>query len=109
MSSSEAPPRDSFGLLVLGFLALAVPAVFNVFLLYSALFGLVVDGEEYRRWEAEFRQIIFPATGLLVGFSALVVGLRAALRLPPRGPLFWGSVANALFPLLLTVAYLALR
>jgi hypothetical protein len=108
---SERPERetDSFAFLALKFLALALPGVFNIALFFYALTGVVFQGERYLDWDAEFRQLVWLAVGVITGFSLLVLALLAWLR-PPYGPgLLWGSVVNAAVPLLIAGAYFALR
>lgn len=109
LSERTEHETDSFAYLALKFLALAVPGVFNTALLFYALVGVVFEGERYVDWDAEFRQLLWLAVALISGFSGLVLVLIVWLK-PPHGPgLFWGSVANALLPLLVAASYLALR
>jgi hypothetical protein len=101
--------NDSFAFLALKFLVLAFPAVFNIALLFFALVGVVFEGQRYLDWDAEFRELIWMAVAVITGFSLLVLAWLTWLK-PPYGPgLYWGTVLNALLPLLIAGAYYALR
>jgi hypothetical protein len=108
-SEQAQPANDSFAFLALKFLVLAVPAVFNTALLFFALVGVVFEGQRYLDWDAEFRALIWMAVAAITGFSLLVLAWVAWLK-PPHGPaLYWGTVVNALVPLVIAGAYYALR
>ena len=94
---------------VLQLFMLLPPTVANAFLLVYVLLGVVLEGEQKLRWDAEAVEVALYIAGGVVVFCALLFALLRYHGRPARHPLAVANLVQIALAVLMLGAVLALR